>query len=78
MGEVQDTTVVYDYYFSDCLLRTPIVEDSTRFERIIWETSKDSIQGTKHFVNIDEDNLYYDFTIDSISPAYSRSIGRIF
>ena len=78
MGEVQDTTVVYDYYFSDCLLRTPIVEDSTRFERIIWETSKDSIQGTKHFVNIDEDNLYYDFAIDSISPAYSRSIGRIF
>lgn len=77
-GEVQDTTVVYDYHFADCLLRTPQVEDSTRFERIIWETPKDSIQGKQHFRIIDEENLYYDFTIDSISPAYSRSIGRIF
>ena len=78
MGEVNDTTVVYDYYFADCLLRTPAVEDSLRFERIIWETPKDSVQGKQHFKTVDEDNLYYDFSIDSISPAYSRSIGRIF
>ena len=78
LGEVQDTTVVYDYYFANCLLRTPVVEDSVRFERIIWETPKDSVQGKQHFKTVDEDNLYYDFSIDSISPAYSRSIGRIF
>ena len=78
LGEVQDTTVVYDYYFANCLLRTLVVEDSVRFERIIWETPKDSVQGKQHFKTVDEDNLYYDFSIDSISPAYSRSIGRIF
>ena len=78
MGEVKDTTVVYDYHFADCLLRTPSVADSTRLERIIWETPKDSVQGKQHFKTVDEDNLYYDFSIDSISPAFSRSIGRIF
>ena len=78
MGEVADTAVVFDYRFADCLLRTPAVEDSTRFERVIWETPKDSVQGKQHFRTIDEDNLYYDFTIDSISPAYRHDIGRIF
>ena len=77
MGEVQDTTVVFDYYFADCLLRTPAVKDSTRFERIIWETPDDSIQGKKHFRTVDEDNLYYDFRLDSISPAFPLGIGRI-
>ena len=77
MGEIADTAVVNEYRFVDCLLRTPAVSDSTRFERVIWETPKDSIQGKKHFRTIDEDNLYYDFTIDSISPAFQHDIGRI-
>lgn len=77
MGEAGDTTVVFDYCFADCLLRTPAVDDSTRFERVIWETPKDSVQGKQHFRTIDEDNLYYDFTIDSISPAFQHDIGRI-
>ena len=76
MGEVADTTVVFDYRFADCILRTDSVADPERFERIIWETPKDSVQGTKHFRNIDEDNLYYDFAIDSISPAFPLRIGR--
>lgn len=77
MGETQDTTIVFDYRFADCILRTDSVTDKERFERIIWETPKDSVQGKKHFRTIDEDNLYYDFTIDSLSPAFSRDIGRI-
>jgi len=76
MGEVADTTLVFDYRFADCILRTDSVADPERFKDIIWETPKDSVQGTKHFRNIDEDNLYYDFTIDSISPAFLRDIGR--
>ena len=76
MGEVVDTTIVFDYRFADCILRTDSVADPERFKDIIWETPKDSVQGAKHFHNIDEDNLYYDFTIDSISPAFSRNIGR--
>ena len=77
MGEVADTTMVFDYRFTDCLMRTPKVEDEERFERIIWETPEDSVQGKQHFKTIDEDNLYYDFTIDSISPAFQNGIGRL-
>ena len=76
MGEVKDTAQVFDYRFSNCILRTDSVSDEKHFEDMMWETPKDSIQGKKHFRNIDEDNLYYDFTIDSISPAFSRGIGR--
>ena len=70
MGERPDTTSVFDYQFSDCLLRTPAVEDDTvSFKHIIWETPKDSIQGKQHFVKIDEKNLDYDFHLDSLSTA---------
>ena len=76
-GEQNDTTLVYDFHFEDCLLRTDSVSDAERFKNIIWETPKDSVEGKKHFRTFDENNLYYDFTIDSISPAFSRNIGRI-
>lgn len=76
-GEVADTMVVFDYRFADCLLRTPKVEDEERFERIIWETPEDSVQGKQHFRTVDEDNLYYDFALDSISPAFQNAIGRM-
>lgn len=60
----------FDYEFNRCLLRTPEVEDEPEhFIDIIWETPKDSIEGKKHFVKIDEDNLIYDFHLDSLSTA---------
>ncbi len=76
-AERNDTTLAIDCLFENCLLRTDSVEASERFKDIIWETPKDSVEGKKHFRKIDEENLYYDFTIDSISPAFSRLIGRI-
>ena len=78
MGERKNETVDCEYFFTNCILRTDFVNMPERFKDIIWETPKDSIQGKKHFRTIDEDNLYYDFTIDSISPAFIRDIGRIF
>lgn len=69
MGEAGDTTALFDYYFENSLLRTPSVNDTLRFKRILWETPKDSVQGKQHFVLIDEKNLKYDFHLDSISPA---------
>jgi hypothetical protein len=78
LGEATDTAVVFDYHFADCLLRTPKVEnDSVRFERIVWETPKDTVQGKQHFRLVDEDNLIYDFALDSISPAFQNNIGRL-
>ena len=75
MGEQRDTLRLFDYHFADCILRTDSVDDSIHFERIVWETPKDSVQGKQHFRNIDEDNLYYDFTIDCVSPAFPLGIG---
>jgi hypothetical protein len=61
---------LFSYRFSDCLLRTPAVEDDTvSFSNIHWETPDDSIQGKNHFKVIDEKNLYYDFHLDSLSTA---------
>ena len=77
MGEQTDTLTAYELHFADCLLRTDSVVDSLRFERIVWETPKDSVQGKQHFRTVDEDNLYYDFRLDSISPALSLGIGCI-
>lgn len=71
MGSVRDTTVLFDYRFTNSLLRTPKVmtADSVRFEAIHWESPKDSIQGKSHFKLIDEENLIYDFHLDSLSTA---------
>jgi hypothetical protein len=69
-GEATDTTKLYALGFSDCLLRTPVVEgDTVNFKRILWETPKDSIQGKQHFVKIDDAKFEYDFHLDSLSTA---------
>ena len=73
----KDTTLVYDFEFKNCLLRTDSVSKADIFKDVIWETPKDSVEGKKHFRRIDEDKLFYDFRLDSISPALSRLIGRI-
>ena len=60
----------FDYEFERCLIRTPeVTEEVNHFVDIIWETPNDSIEGKKHFVQIDEDNLIYDFHLDSLSTA---------
>ena len=71
MGIQTDTAHVFEYRFMHSLLRTPKVEtaDSVRFSDIIWESPKDSIQGTRQFRLIDEENFIYDFHLDSLSTA---------
>lgn len=69
MGVIENESQAYDYHFKDCLLRTTVNNDSTRFQNIIWESPNDSIQGKQHFVKIDEENLDYDFHLDSLSTA---------
>jgi hypothetical protein len=71
MGIQTDTAHVFEYQFMHSLLRTPKIEtaDSVRFSDVIWESPKDSIQGTRHFRLIDEENFIYDFHLDSLSTA---------
>ena len=70
IGQQASADVPFDYSFRTSLLRTPQVEgDSIHFNDIIWESPTDSVQGKAHFVKIDEDNLDYDFHLDSLSTA---------
>lgn len=71
MGEFAED-VTGDYYFENCILRTivPDTVDTTRYVNVVWEDVKDStMYGEKHFVKVDVDMQYYDFHLDSISPA---------
>jgi len=76
MGErrTDDTLTLFNYHFENSLLRTAVamlkdtVRDTINFVDVRWETPKDSIQGKQHFRLIDEENLKYDFHLDSISP----------
>ena len=72
-GEVDENS---QYSFTNCLLRTVIPEDTQFFKDIIWEKKDDDIQGTKHFVQIDEKNMIYDFRLKEESPAYEKKIGK--
>lgn len=65
----------FDYYFENCLLRTPAIEDAERLKDIIWEKPTDAIQGTKHFVLVDENNLIYNYHLLETSPAFAKQIG---
>lgn len=67
MGEQKDTLTAYNYYFENCLLRTPEVADTSRFVNVTWETPSDTTKGARHFRLIDEQNLIYDFHLDSLS-----------
>lgn len=79
MGEAMenDTTAAFNYHFENCLLRTPpvtsdaVVADTVNCVNIRWEWElpADSIQGKRHFRLIDEQNLIYDFHLDSLSTA---------
>ena len=70
MGEqASDAGRPFNYTFTHSLLRTPAIDDAARFSDIIWESATSEIQGKAHFVKIDEDNLDYDFHLDTSSPA---------
>ena len=55
--------------FDGSLYEAATIDGATRFQQIIWETPEDPIQGKDHFVKIDEENLDYDFHLDSLSTA---------
>ena len=70
MGTQTKEDAAFNYIFENCLLRTPEVKDDTlHFKNIIWENPKDEIQGKRHFKLVDEQNLIYDFHLDSLSTA---------
>ena len=70
MGYMTSGEQEFNYSFDNCLLRTPAVEDEPQhFSNIIWESPNDSIQGKDNFIKVDEDNLDYDFHLDSLSRA---------
>ena len=67
-----DSVTPFTYYFENTLLRTPALNDSVNCVEVSWETPDDSIQGKQHFRLIDEENLIYDFHLDSLSTAQGK------
>lgn len=77
MGEASDSLVAFNYHFVNSILRTPAITDIVllkHFDNVLFEQPADTIQGVKHFRNIDSDNLYYDFHLDSLSTAIGRAL----
>ena len=66
-----------NFSFNNCIIRTLQPSDTEGFENVIWESPDDEIQGEGHFVTFDTENLYYNFTIQEKSPAYSMKIGDL-
>ena len=73
VGEVDEKS---EYSFTNCLLRTVAPDKLDYFKDIIWEKKDDEIQGTKHFVLIDDYKMIYDFRLKEESPAYEKKIGK--
>lgn len=75
----EDSEIPFVYYFYNSIMRTPKTEDMEQdegehFVSVIFEKADDEIQGKNHFACIDEDNLYYDFHLDSLSTAIGAGI----
>ena len=76
MRGVADSTADFRFGFDHCVMRTEkeTTPDSVRFKNIIFEDTEDTTKfGKKHFAVIDEENLYYDFSLDSTSAAISAA-----
>lgn len=76
MGEFADS-ISGDYYFESSILRTivPDTVDTARYVNVTWEDVEDTVKtGEKHFRTIDADTQYYDFRLDSISPARDAGV----
>ena len=75
---VMGDSLAFDYKFVNSVLRTPAVSDTillkSRFENVVFESSKDSINGDQHFVAVDLDLQYYDFHTDSLSTLRLHAI----
>lgn len=71
---VMGDTLSFDYKFINSLLRTPAVDDSLRFQNVIFESPKDSIQGEQHFRLVDISLQDYDFRLDSLSTLRGKAM----
>lgn len=76
MRTAPDSAVALPFGFRHCVMRTEkeTTADSLRFISVVYEDAEDTTKyGKKHFAVIDEDNLYYDFSLDSTSAAISAA-----
>lgn len=75
MGESKGEGVAYSYYFTHCILRTPAItgDGAAAFDSVTFELPADAVAGLKHFRLMDEENLKYDFRLDSLSSARGKA-----
>ncbi|TGX82684.1 right-handed parallel beta-helix repeat-containing protein [Palleniella muris] len=73
MGD-NDDEIGKPYRFTNCLLRTPAIEDEEHFVDNIFEDIEDSdIAGWKNFKTVDTDLLQYNFNLVETSLAIDKA-----
>lgn len=72
----EDESVPFVYSFTNSIIRTPAITDEnvlTLFPNSIFELA-DSTEAKSQFVGIDDDNLIYDFRLDSAATARGKAL----
>lgn len=75
-GGESNEEIPFNYIFTNSIIRTPTITDEealAKFPRSIFEQA-DSTEATSQFVGIDEDNLIYDFHLDSAATARKKAL----
>lgn len=76
MRTLPDDSTALPFAFDHCVLRTEkeTTADSIRFTDVVYEDVENTDSfGKGHFLIVDEENLYYDFSLDSTSAAISAA-----
>lgn len=72
-GEYEETEGIFNYMFTNCILRTPEITDeetAKHFLNVIWENPKDTVSGgDKNFKLVDLNTQHYDFHLSEKSKA---------
>lgn len=73
----EDSTIPFVYTFVNSLIRTPAITDEEalkHFPRSIFESADSVKEAKSQFVGIDEDNLTYNFHLDSAATARRKAL----
>lgn len=72
----EENSVTFNFLFTNSLIRTPAITDEvmlTHFPNSVFELA-DSTEAKSQFALVDEDNLVYNFRLDSAATARNKAL----